>query len=254
MAKEQQKIIYNYYDQEQVKAYNRQIKAKKRRRRRIALAIIILIVLIVGFFISDYSRLQTITVTGNEKVTTEEIIAASNIQLHHDFTFFTSLDSAKEAIENTSLIKSATVSKDLFGNVTISVEEAEPIGQATIDGFLYVICQTGRVVQDTTGNLSNFVQRCPVISGFDLDHFKAFASEFASLPTQVINQISEVHYAPENVVDTRCEFIMDDSKVLYVLYDDMATQLANNNYSTIMEQFPDQKYYDFCGKYVYAYN
>ena len=89
MAKEQQKIIYNYYDQEQVKAYNRQIKAKKRRRRRIALAIIILIVLIVGFFISDYSRLQTITVTGNEKVTTEEIIAASNIQLHHDFTFFT---------------------------------------------------------------------------------------------------------------------------------------------------------------------
>ena len=61
-------------------------------------------------------------------------------------------------------------------------------------------------------------------------------------------------YAPENLVDTRCEFIMDDGKILYVLYDDMASQLADDNYSLIMERFPNQKYYDFCGKYVYAYN
>ena len=47
---------------------------------------------------------------------------------------------------------------------------------------------------------------------------------------------------------------MDDGKILYVLYDDMASQLANDNYSLIMERFPNQKYYDFCGKYVYAYN
>lgn len=254
MAKQKQRIIYNNYDHEQVKAYYRKKQEKKKKRKRRILALGLIVVLIVAFFISDFSKIQTITVTGNEKVSTEEIIAASKIKVHEDFTFFVDLSEAKEAIEDTSLIKSATVSKNLFGDVTIKVVEADPIGQATINGVLHVISQNGRVIKDETGSLVNFVQRCPQISGFDEKRFKEFSSEFAKLPTQVINQISDVHYAPENLVDTRCEFIMDDGKILYVLYDDMASQLANDNYSLIMERFPNQKYYDFCGKYVYAYN
>lgn len=254
MAKQKQRIIYNNYDHEQVKAYYRKKQEKKKKRKRRILALGLIVVLIVAFFISDFSKIQTITVTGNEKVSTEEIIAASKIKVHEDFTFFADLNEAKEAIEDTSLIKSATVSKNLFGHVTIKVVEADPIGQATINGVLHVISQTGRVIKDETGSLVNFVQRCPQISGFDEKRFEEFSSEFAKLPTQVINQISDVRYAPENLVDTRCEFIMDDGKILYVLYDDMASQLANDNYSLIMERFPNQKYYDFCGKYVYAYN
>ncbi|MFQ6794040.1 MAG: cell division protein FtsQ/DivIB [Thomasclavelia sp.] len=254
MKKKQQKVIYNYYDQEQVKSYLKKKKAKRRKRKRILVMIVIVIILIIAFFISDYSRLQSIKVIGNEKVTTEEIIAASNIELHRDFTFFTDLSEAEKAIEKTSLIKDATVTKDLFGKVTIRVDECEPIGQANINGILYVVSQTGRVIKNESGSLAGFVQRCPLISNFDEAHFKALAKQFAKLPTQVINQVSEVKYAPEGVVETRVELLMDDGKVLYALYDDMAKQLADNNYSAIMEKFPDQKYYDLCGKYVYAYN
>lgn len=254
MAKQKQRTNFENYGHKQVKAYYRKKQEEKKKKKRRILALGLIVVLIVAFFISDVSKIQTITVTGNEKVSTEEIIAASKIKVHQDFAFFTDLSDAKEAIENTSLIKSATVSKSFFGNVTIKVVEADPIGQTSINGVLYVVSQTGRVIKDETGSLVNFVQRCPQISGFDEKRLKEFSSEFAKLPTQVINQISDVHYAPENLVDTRCEFIMDDGKVLYVLYDDMASQLADNNYSLIMERFPDQKYYDFCGKYVYAYN
>lgn len=47
---------------------------------------------------------------------------------------------------------------------------------------------------------------------------------------------------------------MDDGKILYLRYDDMAVQLKGDNYALKMEEFPDYKYYDFVGKYVYVHN
>ena len=72
MAKQKQRIIYNNYDHEQVKAYYRKKQEKKKKRKRRILALGLIVVLIVAFFISDFSKIQTITVTGNEKVSTED--------------------------------------------------------------------------------------------------------------------------------------------------------------------------------------
>ena len=62
MAKrKQQQNIYNDYDRDQVLAYLKKQKAKKRKRRRRVIFVILVIGLIIAFFVSDYSRLQTIT-------------------------------------------------------------------------------------------------------------------------------------------------------------------------------------------------
>ena len=255
MAKrKQQQNIYNDYDRDQVLAYLKKQKAKKRKRRRRVIFVILVIGLIIAFFVSDYSRLQTITVSGNNRVSSEEIITASKIKLHQDYTFFKSMDAAENAIKKTSLIKDAKVTKDLFGHVKIKVVEADPIGQCTIDNILYVVDETGRVTKDEAGVLTTYVQRCPKLNGFDYDRFAAFAKEFAKIPAQVVNQISDINYAPENLDDKRCEFIMDDGKILYLRYDDMAVQLKGDNYALKMEEFPDYKYYDFVVKYVYVHN
>ena len=88
MAKrKQQQNIYNDYDRDQVLAYLKKQKAKKRKRRRRVIFVILVIGLIIAFFVSDYSRLQTITVSGNNRVSSEEIITASKIKLHQDYTF-----------------------------------------------------------------------------------------------------------------------------------------------------------------------
>ena len=80
MAKrKQQQNIYNDYDRDQVLAYLKKQKAKKRKRRRRVIFVILVIGLIIAFFVSDYSRLQTITVSGNNRVSSEEIITASKI-------------------------------------------------------------------------------------------------------------------------------------------------------------------------------
>ena len=67
MAKKQ-RTVYNDYDRDQVKAILKKRKAKRRKRRIKVLLIIFIIILIIAFFASDYSRLKSITVSGNNRV------------------------------------------------------------------------------------------------------------------------------------------------------------------------------------------
>lgn len=184
----------------------------------------------------------------------KKLFFASLINLHQDYTFFTDIETIEENVKKVPLIKQVKVSKDLLGNVKIKVTEAEPIGQCTIDNILYVVDETGRTTKDQNGNFVSYVQRCPRLNGFDYQCFEKFSKEFAKIPIQVINQISDINYAPLKGDETRCEFIMDDGKILYVRYEKMAEQLKNDNYSFIMEKFPNHKYYDLLGKYVYPSN
>mgnify|MGYP005796592739 FL=1 len=89
------------------------------------------------------------------------------------------------------------------------------------------------------------------MNNFNEKVLKEFAKEYAKIPYSVISQISSINYAPQNADETRCEFIMDDGKILYLRYDQMADQLKGNYYALLMEKYPDDKYYDFLGKYVY---
>lgn len=250
MARKQQ-TIYNDYDRNQVKAILKKRRARRRKRRLKILLFILIIILIIAFFVSDYSRLKSITVSGNNRVERQEIIDAAKIKLHQDYTFFTNTDTIVSRIKEVPLIKDVRVSKNLFGEISIKVVEADPIGQCIIDGVLYVIDETGRVTKDEDGKFVSYVQRCPRLNNFDYDRLEAFSKEFVKLPTQVINQVSDINYAPLSADETRCEFIMDDAKVLYLRYDDMADQLKGNYYALLMEKYPDDKYYDFLGKYVY---
>lgn len=250
MAKKQ-RTVYNDYDRDQVKAILKKRKARRRKRRIRVLLIILIIIIIIAFFISDYSRLKSITVSGNNRVERQEIIDAAKINLHQDYIFFTNTNAIESRIKKVSLVKDVKVSKSLFGNITIKVVEADPIGQCMIDNILYVIDETGRIAKDDSGRLVNYVQRCPRLNNFDYERLEVFSKEFAKIPSQVINQVSDINYAPQNADETRCEFTMDDGKILYLRYDDMAEQLKGNYYALLMEKYPDDKYYDFLGKYVY---
>ena len=250
MARKQQ-TIYNDYDQNQVRAILKTKKRNRRKRRLKILLFIIVVILIVAFFTSDYSRLKTITVSGNNRVERQEIIEATKIKLHEDSTFFCDMDEVVKNVKKVSLIKEVRVTKNLFGDVKIKVVEADPIAQSTIDNVMYIVDETGRIVKDNQGKLAGYVQRCPILNNFDYKCLKEFSLEFVKIPSEVINQVSDINYAPLPTDETRCEFIMDDGKILYLRYDDMAEQLRGNCYSSLMEKYPDDKYYDFLGKYVY---
>lgn len=249
--KKKQKEMYDDYKRNPVRSILKEKKARRRKKRIKALLVIFVLVLIASFFASDYSRIKSINVTGNELVEEQEIIEASDVKIRQSFTFFIDDKKIISNIKKLPFVKNVDVSKNLLGKISIKVVENDPIGQCTINNVLYLIDEKGKIAIDDQGRLISYVQRCPKINNFDEKVLKEFAKEYAKIPHSVINQISSINYAPQNADTTRMEFIMDDGKILYLRYDQMANQLKGNYYALLMEKYPDDKYYDFLGKYVY---
>ena len=81
-----QRTVYNDYDRDQVKVILKKRKAKRRKKRIKILLVILMIILIIAFFISDYSRLKSITVNGINRIERQEIVDAAKIYIK--ITFF----------------------------------------------------------------------------------------------------------------------------------------------------------------------
>jgi len=150
---------------------------KKRRRRiifRTTLTLLLLGVLcIVAMFLTPWFNILEVSVAGNEKVSFESIVAASEIEL--DSNIFT-LDIGKIArnVETVPYVKSASVARMLPSKVEITIEEsrlAALISMGDIHG------DDGNIVQryiglDDNGELTEMFYGKPegyiVVTGIDL--------------------------------------------------------------------------------------
>lgn len=248
------KYVYNEHDRNQVEQILKTRKQKRRKRKRRLLLCLLLILLVVGFFISDYSKVQTVNVSGNNRLTKEEVINKVSVKAHKSIALFTSSSTIEKEVEKMNLVKEATVHKDLVGNITIEVTETKPIAYQNDGTNLWIIDEKGNVSFHDNLDFLSYVQRCPRLMGFDQERFTSFAKEYYKIPSQVQNQISDIKYSPLSADETRTEFSMDDGKILILRIEDMANQLAGDHYANIIKDFPDAKYYDFQGKYCYTSN
>lgn len=254
MKKKSVNYIDNEYNDNQVLKKRKKIKNQKRKRRRRLICCLFIVVLFVCFFQSDLSKIQTIEILGNNYVTSEDILKHISVKKHQSYTFFTKTATIKDEVEDMTFIKSADVSKSLFGDIVIRVKESEPITYTLIDNTLYVVDNVGEVKEDPHQVWLSFVQRCPQANGFDTETFQTFAKEYANVSSVVQNQISNIEFIGEPNDSTKCQLELDDGKIFYVRIEDMASQLSSTNYYLVMNQYPDYKYYDFLGKNVYVSN
>lgn len=246
----------NDFSREQVdnaykRRYYNEYKISKKKKKLKILLYILVVILIAAFFASDFSRIQSISVSGNNWVDKQKIIDASGVKVAKNFTFFTDKGEIVDKVEKLPLIDKVTVTKSLFGNISIKVVETDIVARCTLDNVLYLIDEKGRIVSDEEGKLWNYALRTPVLNNFDKLHLEEFAKEYIKLPDAFIGQVSNINYSPQSADEKRCEFVMDDEKILYLRYDQMVNQLKENYYAVLMEKYPDDKYYDFLGKYVY---
>lgn len=248
------KYVYNEHDRNQVEQILKARKQKRRKRKRRFLLCVLLILLVAGFFISDYSKVQTVNVVGNNRLTKEEVIGKVSVKAHKSIALFASTSSIEKEVEKINLVKEALVNKDLVGNITIEITETKPIAYQSDGTNLWIIDEKGNTSFHDNLEFLSYVQRCPRLVGFDQDRFSSIAKEYCKLPSQVQNQISDIKYAPLPADDTRTEFSMDDGKILMLRIEDMANQLAGDRYANIIKDFPGAKYYDFQGKYCYTSN
>ena len=246
--------LYNEHDENQVLTMRNKLKKKKKKRRQRFVFIVVAFVLIICFFVSDLSKVKSIHVEGCQRLEDSYIIDHISVKSHSTFFFSVDNDDLEKEIEKMVFVKKANVSKSLFGDIKIIIQEDEPVTYCYIDNKLYIVDQKGNTQEDSEQKWLSYVQRTPQSMNFDLDNFKKFVKEYVKIPSDVQNQISSLIFEPDEKDQTKCKFELDDGKIFYVRIENMAKQLTSSNYYLVMQKFPNYKYYDFLGKNVYVYN
>lgn len=221
---------YNEHDENQV---NKILKTKKKKKlkRRFKVIFVLLILILIGlFFMSDYSKIKSIQVFGNEEVKTEDVL--KNISIDKQSIFlFVNPSRVEEEVKQVNLIKKVNVSRDFFGHVKIEVEEADKVAYSVINNMTYVIDEMGNVTETKDKKIIQSLQACPKITQFkDLKLLKEFAVQYIKIPELIKNQTSDIVYDPKKMDETRLKFIMDNGKILYLRIEDMASQLKSFDY------------------------
>lgn len=246
-----QGYVYNEHDENQVKKILKNKKKKKFKRKIKAFIIMMILVLIASYFVSDYSRIQSIEVSGNHRVSTSLILDNISINKKNIYLFIDKKKVANE-VKELGLIKKANVSCDFFGHLSIEIEEADPVAYCVIDKKTYVIDELGKVSETNDKKMIADLQSTPQLKQFpDLKFLELFAKEYVQVSGIIKTQTSDITYAPQKHDETRVEFLMDDGKKIYVKVEDMVSKLETFDYEAYTKVHKDKCVFSFEGKLLY---
>lgn len=145
----------------------RVVRKKQLRVKRIKIISGILLSVVLLFVISwlPVFQVQTITVTGNDALSTEKVIALSGLE-QGDNLFWCSAGEAKRQLRHNPFVEKVSIRRALPDEIVIQVTERKSIGYiVTVDGYIQVDAD-GRLLA-IQQSLSNY--RLPVISGVGLN-------------------------------------------------------------------------------------
>lgn len=123
-----------------------------------------LIVLLIGggiyFLLSPFFNIKSITTSGNDKITSEELISLSGIQLEEN-TFKVSSKKVEQAIKANAYIESVHLKRKLPDSVELQVIERKPAYMLMIGNAYVYINTQGYLLEVSTKALE-----LPIITGF----------------------------------------------------------------------------------------
>ncbi|RXZ77108.1 FtsQ-type POTRA domain-containing protein [Paenibacillaceae bacterium] len=173
------------------------VKRKGSRRLLIVLFLLFVVLLAVLFFNSAISKISSINITGELFVTTDEVIAASSIQVGDAF-FGASGKKIEERIAELAPVEKVTVTKKFPGEINIQVQEYPAVAfELSTDGEITAILESGT---DITLTKRDFIVDKPVLSGWRSDETgKAnISSVLAEIRPEVLSDFSEIIPIPSN--------------------------------------------------------
>ena len=138
-----------------------------RKKRKIAFRIVkytTLVAILIGggiyFLLSPFFNITTINVVGNERITKEEIISLSNINLNEN-TFKVQSNKVQQNIKQNAYIEKVFVKRKLPNGIEITVEERKPTFMLSFANAYIYLNNQGYMLE-----VSKTALNIPIITGF----------------------------------------------------------------------------------------
>ena len=167
------------------------IKRKKRRELIFIVTLFLIVIAVFSLLFSNYLKLKTIEVEGNNQITKEEILEAGNIN-NNLRTWSIKDDEIRNNIQSRfEIFKSVIVQSKLPSTIKVKVEEYSFIAQnKKEDGSLEIIMENGKPYSGIVRNNYNL----PILENFKDDKSKLdeVYKNLNKLKEDVRLQISEI--------------------------------------------------------------
>lgn len=110
----------------------------------------------------EHLRIDTVAVKGNRYLSSGEVAALLG-PLQGVSILLADLEAHRERLLASGWVKAATLRRQLPSTIEVTVEEREPVGLARVAAHLYLIDDTGTVIDEYGPALAGF--RLPIIDG-----------------------------------------------------------------------------------------
>ncbi len=191
-------------------------KTKIKRHIKWKAFFLFLLICVLLFSLAFYIwnlHVKNILILGTTNIADYEIIEASGLKEYPKFTKYSSRTIAKN-IENLDLVATAKVKKNIFGQVTIQIEEARVLFYNR-NNSTYVLSNGVETIEgDYNGVpfLNNYVQS---------NVYERLVKELAHVKPESLALVSEIEYSQSmsgDIVldDTRFLFRMNDGNHVYI--------------------------------------
>ena len=173
--------------------------------------------------------IKNIYITGNSLVSDQDIIDAANLKSYPSIHKYSRRKIAKN-IKQLDLINDVKVKKNIFGKITIIVDEAKPIFYYRTDDKVYL--SNGKSIID-----NQMYYGIPIVINYVPDKvLNDLIKRFSSLQDSIISEISEIEYDPDEkdgtiLDENRFLFRMNDTNSVYI---DTINLAKLNNYQKIV--------------------
>lgn len=217
-------------NKKKVNQKNKKIKKKKFRIKfGVIICFLVLLCLIgLGIYYISNIKITNIYISGNHYLSDQEIIEIGQIE-NYPPTFKNSSSLLEQKLESNIYIKEAKVTKKLFTQVFITVEENRPLF------YNNSINKTILLDRQNTNDKFNI----PIlINNIPESLYNEFVDKMGKLDSNILNKISELKYDPDEVDDERFLFSMTDSNYVYLTLNKLEDI---NNYNEIVKQFDNKK-------------
>ena len=193
-------------------------KRKKKMRlnkKRFAIIIAVLFIALISFIYLFNLRIMQIEITGTNLISDNEIIEIAGIK-NYPKLFSISSFSIKNKIKKLDLVNNVKVSKNLYGKLSIKVDEAR---------VLFYNKNNDKIVLSNSKEI-DFTQKylgIPTLLNYvPSDIYKDFIKGLNNIDSDVLRLISEIEYSPsktldgEVIDDNRFMLRMNDTNIVYM--------------------------------------
>ncbi len=201
------------------------VKKRKLKLGKILICLFMLGIIILGIYYIFKLPIKNIYIIGNNIVPEEEIIKESGISSYPSF-LGTSKNNIIKKLYNNKYINNVEIKKKFWGKIYLYIKEKKVL----------CIYDNKLLLEDTSLQDNNYkIYSYPTLISDITEIKEKYVNSFSKVDDEVLYQISEIEWTPNEVDNERFSLMMDDGNLVYITLSKIKKINKYNNIYSSME-------------------